>query len=300
MNLIAKRKWFFAFSLMIIIPGLIALFVWGLRFGIDFAGGTLWEIKFEEKQDVEAGIIQQLLTNEGADVSSSANTSANAVLIRMKVTDEQKITDVRGKLSSSFGKTTDSRLETVGPVISGELTKKAILAVVLSIVAIVAYITWAFRSVPKPTSSLSFGICAIFALIHDVVVVVGIFAILGRLFAVEVDLLFITALLTIIGFSVHDTIVVFDRVRENLKKYDGFPFEEIVNHSILQTLARSLNTSLTVVIVLLALFLFGGTSIRTFVLALLVGIISGTYSSIFNAAPLLVTWQGFINRNKNH
>lgn len=300
MNLIAKRKWFFAFSLTIIIPGLIALFIWGLRFGIDFAGGTLWELKFEEKQEVEAGTIRQLLTNEGADVSSSANTSANAVLIRMKVTDEQKITDVRGKLSASFGKTTDSRLETVGPVISGELTKKAILAVALSIVAIVAYITWAFRSVPKPTSSWSFGICAIFALIHDVIVVVGIFAILGRLFAIEVDLLFITALLTIIGFSVHDTIVVFDRVRENLKKYDGFTFEEVVNHSILQTLARSLNTSLTVVIVLLALFLFGGTSIKTFVLALLVGIISGTYSSIFNAAPLLVTWQSFINRNKSH
>ena len=160
----------------------------------------------------------------------------------------------------------------------------------ITILAIVLYVTWAFRKVPKPASGISFGVCTIIALVHDVIVVVGAFAILGHFFGIEVDSLFITALLTVLGFSVHDTIVVFDRIRENLRKYD-YSFEEIVNHSVLQTFARSLNTSLTVLFVLLALLLFGGSPIKSFILALLIGVISGTYSSIFNAAPLLVVWQ---------
>jgi preprotein translocase subunit SecF len=207
----------------------------------------------------------------------------------MKVTDEEKLSGLKTKMSEKFGKTQDLRLETVGPIISRELTQKALLAVAVSILAIVTYITWSFRHVPKPASSLAFGICTIIALVHDVIVVVGVFAILGHFFKIEIDSLFITALLTVIGFSVHDTIVVFDRIRENLKKEEG-DFADIVNHSLLQTLGRSINTSLTVVFVLLALFLFGGETIKIFVLALLIGIISGTFSSLFNAAPLLVTW----------
>jgi preprotein translocase subunit SecF len=152
------------------------------------------------------------------------------------------------------------------------------------------YIAFAFREVPKPANSWRFGICAIIALLHDVLVVVGVFSILGHFFNVEVDSLFVTALLTVIGFSVHDTIVVFDRIRENLKKNLTHSFEETVNNSILQTLGRSLNTSLTVILVLLALLLFGGESTKWFIVALLVGVVSGTYSSIFNAAPLLVLW----------
>lgn len=291
MNLIKYRNYFFGLSLLIIIPGLVALAVWGLALGIDFVGGTLWEVKFIEAQKtVSPGQFQDFLNQKGAQVSSVAATSHDSILVRMRISDETIIAEIRDQAKSSLGQIQDLRLETVGPTISKELTNKALLAVVLSIIGIVVYITWAFRHVPKPTSSIAFGICTIIALVHDVIVVVGIFAILGHFFEIEVDSLFITALLTVIGFSVHDTIVVFDRIRENLKTHSGFSFEEIVNHSILQTFARSLNTSLTVIFVLLALLLFGGQTIKTFVLALLIGIISGTYSSIFNASPLLVVW----------
>jgi preprotein translocase subunit SecF len=290
MNIIKYSNWFFILSLVIIVPGLISLYAWGLKLGIDFAGGTLWEIRFIDKQ-VSSQEIRNFLASEGAEVSAIAATSGNSSLIRMKVTDEAKINDLKSKISQSLGQTEEVRLETVGPVISKELTEKAITAVVISILAIVVYVSWAFRKVPKPASGLAFGICTIVALFHDVIVVAGSFSVLGHFFNIEIDSLFITALLTVLGFSVHDTIVVFDRVRENLKNHGDFPFGEIVNHSILQTLARSLNTSLTVVFVLLALLLFGGESIKTFVLALLIGVVSGTYSSIFNAAPLLVAWQ---------
>ena len=298
MNLIKYRNWFFVLSLLVIIPGVIALSTWRLKLGIDFAGGTLWEIKFTQKEKVERDEIHNFFVQEQVEASSVAQTSDNSALVRMKVTDEAKINDLKTKLNSNFGETEDVRLETVGPVVSKELAQKAFIAVAISILAIVLYITWAFRQVPKPASSIAFGICTIIALIHDVIVVVGIFAILGHFFAIEVDSLFITALLTVIGFSVHDTIVVFDRIRENLKKHGDFPFEEVVNHSLLQTMGRSLSTSLTVVFVLLALLLFGGASIRNFVLALLVGIISGTYSSIFNASPLLVVWNKMQNRSR--
>lgn len=302
MNIIKNRNWFFALSLLVIIPGIIALSVWHLKLGIDFEGGTLWEIKFTNATKVPQSInpndVKNLFTQNGVEVGSIAKTSDKSVLTRIKVSDENKIKDLRTKLSDKFGTTQDVSLQTVGPVISKELTQKAFYAVLISILAIVTYITWSFRKVPKPASSLSFGICTIIALVHDVIVVVGIFAILGHFLGVEVDSLFITALLTVIGFSVHDTIVVFDRIRENLRKYGSENFEEVVNNSLLQTLGRSLTTSLTVVFVLLALFLFGGESIKTFVLALLVGIISGTYSSIFNASPLLVVWQNFIKRKR--
>ncbi|MBI2328015.1 protein translocase subunit SecF [Candidatus Curtissbacteria bacterium] len=291
MNLIKYQNWFFAFSLLLIIPGIMAFFLWGLKLGIDFSGGTLWEIGFESK--ISANQVKELFTEKNVEIASAANTSDQSVIVRMKVTDEEKINELKGKLAESFSKTYDIRLETVGPTISKELTRNALLAVAISILGIMLYVTWAFRKLPKPASSIAFGVCTVVALVHDVVVVVGIFAILGHFFAVEIDSLFITALLTVLGFSVHDTIVVFDRIRENLAKHDDFSFSEVVNYSIVQTLGRSMNTSLTVVFVLLALLLFGGQSIKTFVLALLIGVVSGTYSSIFNAAPLLVVWQKF-------
>ncbi len=296
MNIIKYRNFFFAFSLAIIIPGLIALKVWGLKLGIDFAGGTLWEIKFA--QNVKATDVQKQIEAQNVKVSTAANTAPDSVLIKIKASNEDTINQIKSKLSQDYGQTQDLSLSTVGPTISKELTQKAAIAVAISIIAIVAYVTWAFRKVPKPASSIAFGVCTIIALVHDVIVVVGVFAILGHFFPLEIDSLFITALLTVLGFSVHDTIVVFDRIRENLKKHDDFPFEEVVNHSILQTFARSLNTSLTVIFVLLALLLFGGTPIKSFVLALLIGIISGTYSSIFNAAPLLVVWQNLRKKLK--
>jgi len=185
----------------------------------------------------------------------------------------------------------ERRVESVGPVIGKELTQKALSALLMASMAIVLYIAFSFRKVPKPASSWRFGITAVIALMHDILVVVGIFAILGKVWGVEIDTLFVTALLTVIGFSVHDTIVVFDRVRENLSKNPGKKFADITNLSIVQTLGRSLNTSLTVIFVLTALLLFGGETIKWFVVALLIGIISGTYSSIFNATALLVWWE---------
>lgn len=288
MNIIKYRNWFFALSLAIIIPGLVALKIWGLTLGIDFVGGTLWELKFEKPVEVQQ--VRDVLTREGGEVAQAAATSQNSVLVRLKISDEDKIRDLRAKLVEPLGGFSEIRLETVGPTISRELTQKAFVAVGLSILAIVAYVTWAFRQVPRPASPWSFGICTIIALCHDVLVVVGVFAIGGHFLGWEVDLLFVTALLTVLGFSVHDTIVVFDRIRENLKKLD-LPFPETVNYSLVQTMGRSLNTSLTVVFMLLALLLFGGASIKTFVIALLVGVVSGTYSSLFNAAPLLVVWE---------
>lgn len=301
MNLIKIRNWFFAFSLLIIIPGSIALASWGLKMGIDFEGGTLWEVKFIEPKDSVTPSQQEFskfLSENGAEVSQTALTNSGTILTKLKISDEEKIKELKAKVNSNFGKTEDIKLETIGSVISKELTNKAIVATMISILGIVSYVTWAFRKVPKPASSISFGVCTIVALVHDVIVVVGFFAILGHFFNTEVDSLFITALLTVLGFSVHDTIVVFDRIRENLKKHSDYSFDEVVNHSILQTFARSLNTSLTVIFVLLALLLFGGESIKTFVLALLIGVISGTYSSIFNAAPLLVVWNNFRLRTK--
>jgi len=297
MNLIKYRNWFFALSFTIIISGAFAFFAWGLKVGIDFSGGTLWEVKIESpkvpREELTPQKFQSFLNSKGAEVSQTASTSQDTFLVRMRITDEKQIADVKKSVEDNYGKTESVRQETVGPTISKELTRKAVSAVAIAIVVIVFYITWSFRKVPKPTSSIAFGFCTIFALAHDVIVVVGIFAILGHYFNIEVDSLFITAVLTVIGFSVHDTIVVFDRIRENLIKHPSSLFEEVVNHSLLQTMGRSLNTSLTAVFVLLALFLFGGESIKTFVLALLIGIISGTYSSIFNASMLLVVWQKF-------
>ena len=195
-------------------------------------------------------------------------------------------------LESAFGPIeSQGSLTTIGPVVSSDLVQQALILIAVGSLGILLWITYRFRDV-------KFGVTALVALVHDVLVVVGIFAILGTFFHVEVDALFVTAMLTVIGFSVHDTIVVFDRVRENRARHAGEPFAEIVNHSILQTFARSIMTSFTVVLTLLALFLFGGAAIRNFVLALLIGIVSGTYSSIFNAAPLLVVWQEWEDRRR--
>ena len=182
-------------------------------------------------------------------------------------------------------------LTTVGPVVSADLIQQAFALILVGSVGILLWITFRFRDV-------KFGVSALIALLHDVIVVVGTFAILGTFFRVEVDALFVTAVLTVIGFSVHDTIVVFDRVRENKARHAGEPFDAIVNHSVLQTFGRSINTSLTVVFTLLALLLFGGAAIQIFVLALLIGIVSGTYSSIFNASPILVVWQHWEDRRR--
>ena len=300
MNIVKRRNWFFALSLVVIVSGVISFVTFGLKLGIDFTGGTLWEIKFNDLEGnaPQRSRLEEVFSLKETSFSSIAATSQDSVLIRTDETDEIKIKEIKEELENNFGQTEDVRLETIGPTISDELTQKAIKAVAISILAILIYVTWAFRKVPKPTSSLAFGICTVIALFHDVIITVGSFTILGYLFGLEIDLLFITALLTVLGFSVHDTIVVFDRIRENLLKHSDHNFETIVNHSLLQTITRSLNTSITVLFVLLALLLFGGQSIRGFTIALIIGIVSGTYSSIFIASPLLVVWNKVKNKNR--
>lgn len=294
MNIISKKNWYFLFSILVIIPGIVFFifnfrqFGFGLNLGIDFIGGSRIEVQGNREKIIE------VFKEENIQINSIQQTDNSRFIIRTKPLDGK----LNQNLSSSFeeNKLKELNFQTIGPTIGKETTTNALKAIVLSSVLIILYITWSFRKVPHPASSLRFGICAIIALIHDVLVVVGVFAVLGYFLKVEVDSLFVTALLTIIGFSVHDTIVVFDRVRENLIKFGSNNFEKTVNDSILQTLNRSLITSLTVIVVLFSLLLFGGESIRWFTVALLVGIISGTYSSIFNAAPLLVLWQEISNR----
>lgn len=288
-NLMKFKVWYFVFSLLIILPGLYFLLTAGLRFGIDFTGGALLEYKFEKS--VNLNDLKQQISSQGIDVGQITPASNNTYIIRTKPVEQDKINKLKSYLSGKFGKVEERRVEFVGPVIGSELRQKSLIGVTLASLVIVLYIAFSFRKIPKPTSSWRFGIAAVVALIHDILVVVGVFAILGKILGVEVDTLFVTALLTVIGFSVHDTIVVFDRIRENLTKHMGKKFIDVANLSVVQTLGRSLNTSLTVVFVLLALLLFGGETLRWFVVALLVGIVSGTYSSIFNATALLVWWE---------
>lgn len=288
-NLMKYKTWYFVFSLLIILPGLYFLFTSGLKLGIDFTGGALLEYSFEKKLNVDE--LNKQISSQGIEIGQTTFSENNTYIIRTKPVEQEKINNLKSYLKEKFGEVTERRVEFVGPVIGSELRQKAIIAVLLASVMIVLYIAFSFRKIPKPASSWRFGVTAVLALIHDILVVVGVFAILGKFLRVEIDTLFVTALLTIIGFSVHDTIVVFDRIRENLTKNIGRKFIDVTNLSIVQTLGRSLNTSLTVVFVLLALFLFGGETLRWFVVALLVGIISGTYSSIFNATALLVWWE---------
>lgn len=289
MDLMGKKFWFFGLSLIMIIPGIIFLYLYGLKLGIDFSGGTLFEYRFGTR--IEQSQLKQEFEHLGLEVSAVVSSGEQVYIIKTKPANEELVSGVRSQLEHKFSGVEELRVESVGPVIGAETTKNALMALLFSAVMIILYIAWAFRRVPKPTSPWRFGVTAVVALLHDVILLVGFFSILGYYLGVEVDVLFMTALLTVIGFSVHDTIVVFDRIRENLPKHLSKSFAEVANISIVQTLARSLNTSLTVIFVLLALLLFGGESIRWFVVALLVGIISGTYSSIFNATALLVLWE---------
>lgn len=290
-HLAGKRNLWFALSAAMLLPCIVALILWGLKFGIDFTGGSAWEIQFG--QDVSTEEISRVLTENGrpeATVQQVGDADEHRYLIRLG--ELQEGSGEKNMLSEALATlgTLDpagESLDTVGASIGNSIRDRSVLAVAAASIGILLYIAYAFRNTQNP---LLYGVCAIVAMLHDAIFVLGVFAILGRFADVEVDALFITALLTIIGFSVHDTIVVFDRIRENLQAKTEDSFEEIVNYSIGQTLVRSVNTSITVMITLLALLLFGGSTTREFVLALLIGVTVGTYSSIFNAAQLLVAW----------
>jgi len=296
MNIISKKYLYFLISLIVIIPGLISLYLYGLNLSVEFTGGSNFTLLFPKT--VSSNQISQIKTifTTNKIKLENINATGNQVFIKSQPVDQKQDIQITSEIKNKLGDFQQQSYETVGPVIGSEITLNALKALFISSILIILYITWSFRKIPKPTSSLRFGVAAIVALVHDVLVLLGLFSLFGHFLGIEVDSLFVTAVLTVIGFSVHDTIVVFDRIRENLKRVGGENFAQVVNDSILQTLDRSLNTSLTVVLVLVAMLLFGGESIRWFVIALLIGIVSGTYSSIFNAAPLLVLWQEILEK----
>jgi preprotein translocase subunit SecF len=296
MNIIKYRYIYFGISLLVIVPGIIALILWGLPLGIDFTGGSLLEVQFASGQppaiaDV-AALYNEMSTSQ-MDISNPVvqPVGSDSLSIRSKEMNDILKSQVVTALKDRFGGGQDVTIMNftqVSAVIGQEIAIRAAGAVALAALAILLYITYAFRGVQH---AFRYGTAAIIAMLHDVLVVVGVEAIIGHFLGWQADSLFLTALLTVIGFSVHDTIVVFDRIRENSNLYRRVDYETIVNHSIVQTLDRSINTQLTVMITLLALALFGGVSIRHFVIILIIGIFSGTYSSIFNAPPILTVWE---------
>jgi preprotein translocase subunit SecF len=293
MNIMKYRKIWFGISLLIIIPGVISMVLWGLKLSIDFTGGSLIEIN--GSQDISK--VTEIVKSEGAEVSSIQKTGGNSLIIRTKELPEEQHRKVKKKLEEDL-KVIEARFETVGPTVSKDITQKAFLLIAAASALIVVFLAYSFRKVPKPVSSWQFGVTAVIALLHDVLVMLGVFSILGHFLNVEIDSMFVVAALTVIGFSVHDTIVVFDRIRENLIKRGSDDFEHLANDSVLETFSRSINTSFLTFLVLLTLYLLGGSTTQVFVLALLVGIATGTYSSIFNAAPMLVVWQNWKRKHR--
>lgn len=288
-DIIGKRYWFFGLSLLVIVPGLIALAVWGLPLSIDFTSGSLLEASFPQTtQPLDLGEVRGLYAAQGYDDVTAQTSGINGIVVRSKPLAEADQRAILDGLEVLYGPATVLTAETVGPAVGAEVAQRAAIAVGLAALGILAYITFAFRRVEHP---LRYGLAAIGAMLHDALVMLGTAAIFGRLFGWEVDALFLTAVLTVLGFSVHDSIVVFDRIRENQLIHRRLDYETLVNHSLVQTLDRSMNTQITVMFALLALALFGGDTIRTFIVTLLIGLISGTYSSVFTAAPLLVVWQ---------
>jgi preprotein translocase subunit SecF len=295
-NVVARRYWYFGLSLLLIIPGLISLLLFGLRVGIDFAGGTRWEVLIPNRTTpLTTDEVAQVFAQSGieADVQLTAPDAQNRVVALVRTLEvaegSPQKNEVTAALQRAYPGAVLERFETVGSTVSSESTRQAVLAVAAASAVILGYLTLSFRKAPHP---VRFGVAAILAMLHDVLLVLGIASILGQVIGLEVDALFLTALLTVVSFSVHDTIVVFDRVRENLMhRRSTDRFEDIVNLSVVQTLSRSINTQLTSFLTLLALLLFGGPTIRDFVLIMLIGLVSGTYSSIFNAAQLLVVWE---------
>ncbi|MFA6423213.1 MAG: protein translocase subunit SecF [Patescibacteria group bacterium] len=296
MNIIGKRKIFYIFSSVLLVLGIIAISVWGIKLGIDYTGGNMLEIKNAPSNDV----IKEVFKEQGIDDAVIQKTQNNT-LIKFKGDRGKEVVLVQ-KLKEKQSNIEEVSFQFVGPTVGRDLTKRGILSLILASLAIIMYIAFSFREVPKPTNSWRFGITAVLALVHDVLFVLGFWAVYSHFTGAELDSLFIPAILTIVGFSVHDTIVVFDRTRENLRKTNietGDEFAEVANDSLNQTVVRSLSTSFTVILTLLSLYLLGGESIRSFVLILLVGITAGTYSSIFIATDLLVSWQLFKSKKNS-
>lgn len=298
MFVVTYRKFFYILSALLVLGSILAVKVWGLNPGIDFKGGSIIEVEYSDARPDQITLTNALIPLN-LDASIRA-TGEKGYIIRMKDIDQNEKNALVEKLGQ-FGTSTEKRFDSVGPLLGSEALRKSSVSIILVILAIVLFIAFAFRHVSEPVSSWKYGIVAIIALIHDVIVPTGAFAILGHYKGFEVDTLFVTALLVVLGFSVHDTIVVFDRVRENLKNISkNKNFGDIVGESISQTFTRSINTSLTTLLALVVLYFVGGESTQHFSLALIIGIIAGTYSSIFLGSPLLVTIWKWQDRKKTN
>ena len=293
LNIVAKKYYFFLLSLLIIIPGLVIIAIDGLPLSIDFKGGSLIELEVQPNAAPKPEEVIEIFEKNGipdAQVQTANQDGATILVIRSSSLSQEKYSLIINELRTRFDRNLEERkFDTVGPSISQSVTQRALLAIAIAAIAVIIYITFAFRGI---SHAFRYGICAIIAMLHDILVVISIGAVGSRLFGWQMDSLFLTALLTVIGFSTQDKIVVFDRIRENEPILRKVPFEKLVNHSIVQSLQRSINTQLmTVEFLLLSLALFGGATLREMSVILLIGLLSGTYSSIFIAAPILVVWE---------
>lgn len=312
MWVINNRKVFYMVSSVLVVASFLSLIFWGLKPGIDFTGGTLIEVAYPNGRPDQATIASSLAVLD--PTASIRPSGSNEYIVRMKPVDQNEKAIVLSALSANESSASTSvatstvtsaaagvlkTFDSIGPILGAEALRKAYVSIILVIIGIVLFITFAFRKVSEPVSSWKYGLTAIIALVHDVIIPTGVFSVLGHFAGYEVDTLFVTALLVILGFSVHDTIVVFDRVRENLRLSSAKrPFGEVVGVSISQTFTRSINTSMTTLIALVVLYILGGSTTEHFSLALIVGIAVGTYSSIFIGSPLLVTIEKWGSKNK--
>lgn len=283
------RKIYYTISGVLILTSIMSLTILGLNFGTDFTGGSMMEVRFENERPSHESV-RAALADFKLGAITIQNSGGGGMILRFRHVDEALHQDILNKVKT-FGELEEQRFESIGPVIGEETKRKAVWAIGLVLIMILIYVAWAFRKISFPLRSWIYGVVSLFALFHDVIITVGIFALLGYFLNIEVGIPFVAALLTILGYSVNDTIVVFDRIRENvLKKSSDFNFGELIDSSLRQSYVRSLNTSLTTFFVLLAIFLLGGVTIKYFVLTLMIGVVVGTYSSLFLASPLLFSW----------
>jgi preprotein translocase subunit SecF len=285
-DIVNKRNWFFLISIFLLVPGIISMIAFGFRLGIDFSSGTVMTLRFSPA--VEQSALRDQMGQLGYGDATIQKTSDGDYLVRTRdINSDQKATLIDGLKTGLKAEVTIRGLETVSPLVAGEVARNAAIAVGIASLFMILYIAYAFRKMPNP---FKWGLSAVIALLHDVLIVMGIFSILGWVIGFQVDSMFITAMLTIVGYSINNTCVVYDRIRENVRKGISKDFAITVNASILETIARCINCSLTVLLTCLAIYLFGGVTIQQFIMALLVGVVIGVYDSIFVAGPLLVLW----------
>jgi preprotein translocase subunit SecF len=289
LNIIGKSKVWLAISGSIVALALLSLGVFGLNFGIDFTGGSLMQVRVP---NTTVDALRDVVVAQGFEPIVQQGEE-NTYFIRLSPITEEDHQRILTAITTISADALETRFDTVGPVIGEELKRSSVMACVLMLVLIMVYVAWAFRKVAHPVASWKYGVVTMIAAFHDVIIPLGVFAILGRVYGYHIDMAFVAALLTILGYSINDTIVVLDRTRENLlrRRHSDVSFGEIVNTSVLETIARSINTTLAAFLPLLAVFLAGGETTRPFVLALMIGLVSGTYSSIFVASPLIVEWE---------